>query len=158
MKRTNFICTINPSNSSVERIEKLIYKGMAIARLNLSHGDAENNLKLIENIRQASSNITDRTQFYQPVAIALDLRGPEMRIAKIGENFNRIMTEGDVSLKFSCDPKYEDFSPVDLVYIPCNLIGKFLKKGNWKNFFRTLRKNLNLTIFFILNFSLFSRS
>lgn len=133
MKRTNFICTINPSNSTVERVERLIYKGMAVARINLSHGNTENNLKLIENIRKASSNVTERTQYYQPVAIALDLRGPEMRIAKIGKDFERILSEGDSSLKFSCDSKYEEFTPVDLAYVPCNLIGKYLKKGK-KNF------------------------
>lgn len=134
MKRTNFICTINPSNAAVARVERLIYKGMTVARINLSHGNPENNLKLIENIRQAAGNVTKRTQYHQPVAIALDLRGPEMRIAKIGENFNRIVTEGESGLKFSCDPKYEDFPPVDLAYLPYNLIGKFLKKGKIKLF------------------------
>jgi pyruvate kinase len=110
----------------------------------LSHGNAENNLKFIENIRKASSNVTQRTRYYQPLAIALDLRGPEMRIARIGENFNRMMTEGESGFKFSCDPKYDEIPPVDLAYVPYNLIGKFLKKGKilsyWKSFETSFRR------------------
>lgn len=129
MKPSNFICTINPSNSSVERIERLIWKGMTVARINLSHTNEEDNLKLIANIRQAAANVTHRTQYYQPLAIALDLRGAEIRIAKIGEDFNRILTEGDANVKFSCDEKYAEIAPLDLAYIPCNAISRFLKKG-----------------------------
>lgn len=102
---------------------------MTVARINLSHTNEEDNLKLIANIRQAAANVTHRTQYYLPLAIALDLRGAEIRIAKIGEDFNRVLNEGDSNVKFSCDEKYADIQPLDLAYVPCNVICKFLKKG-----------------------------
>lgn len=129
MKPSNFMCTINPSNESIERIQRLIWKGMTVARINLSHTNEEDNLRLIANIRQAAALVTKRTQYYLPVAIALDLRGAEIRIAKIGEDFNRNLTEGDANVKFSCDEKYEEITPLDLAYVPCNVITRFLKKG-----------------------------
>lgn len=129
MKPTNIICVINPSNASVERIERLIYRGMAIARINLSHSNVESNLKLISNIRQAAANVTHRTQYTLPLAIALDLRGAEIRVREIGQNFNRTLADGDTNVKFSCDPKYDEVTPIDLAYVPCSQVTRFLKKG-----------------------------
>jgi len=76
MRKTKIVCTIGPASESVETLEKLIYAGMNVARLNFSHGNFEEHRGRIENIRTASKN-TGKT-----VAILLDTKGPEIRTRK----------------------------------------------------------------------------
>jgi len=77
MRKTKIVCTIGPASSSYEIIEKLIKRGMDVARLNFSHGSYEEHLQKIEYIRQVSLKTG------KPVAILQDLGGPKIRIGKI---------------------------------------------------------------------------
>lgn len=73
MRKTKIICTIGPASESEEIITKLIENGMDVARLNFSHGDYHEHKQRIETIRKAAAKIG------KPVAILLDLQGPEIR-------------------------------------------------------------------------------
>lgn len=73
MKKTKIVCTIGPASESLETLEKLLNAGMNVARLNFSHGDHEEHLARIKNIRQASENTG------KLVGIMLDTKGPEIR-------------------------------------------------------------------------------
>jgi len=79
MRKTKIVCTIGPASRSYKMIEKLIKKGMNVARLNFSHGTHEEHRQVMENIHQASLK-TGRV-----VAILQDLGGPKIRIGKIKE-------------------------------------------------------------------------
>jgi pyruvate kinase len=86
---TKIICTLGPASSSSEMIEKLAKAGMNVARLNMSHGDHEGHLLSIRRIRSLNR------QLNHPVALMLDLQGPEIRTGvmqgsiqlKTGEEF-----------------------------------------------------------------------
>ena len=113
MRKTKIVCTIGPASRIYDVIEKLIRRGMNVARLNFSHGSYKEHLQVIENIRQASLKIG------QPIAILQDLGGPKIRIGKIikepiflkeGSSFiltNREVTgnEQEVSLTFPSLPQ-----------------------------------------------------
>lgn len=73
MKKTKIVCTIGPASESLETLVKLIEAGMNVARLNFSHGDFEEHLNRIVNIRKASE------QTGKMVGIMLDTKGPEIR-------------------------------------------------------------------------------
>ncbi|GAA0357259.1 pyruvate kinase [Alkalibacterium iburiense] len=73
MKKTKIVCTIGPASETVETLVKLINAGMNVARLNFSHGDHEEHLNRINNIREASK------QTGKMVGIMLDTKGPEIR-------------------------------------------------------------------------------
>ncbi|APZ48881.1 pyruvate kinase [Jeotgalibaca sp. PTS2502] len=73
MKKTKIVCTIGPASESVETLVQLIEAGMNVCRLNFSHGDHDEHLARIKNIREASK-ITGKM-----VAILLDTKGPEIR-------------------------------------------------------------------------------
>lgn len=77
MKRTKIIATLGPTSSSLRIIEKMIMSGMDVARLNFSHGDYENHLKLIQNVRRAAKKLKN------PVAIIQDLHGPKVRVGPL---------------------------------------------------------------------------
>ncbi|MBU1107251.1 MAG: pyruvate kinase [Candidatus Riflebacteria bacterium] len=83
-KRTKIVATLGPASSTAEVIEKLIYAGANVFRLNFSHGSHEGHLKTIEAIRQAA----DKAGAY--IGILGDLCGPKIRVGKF--------TEGPVEL------------------------------------------------------------
>ncbi|MGH2102499.1 pyruvate kinase [Aerococcus urinaeequi] len=72
-KNTKIVCTIGPASESVDTLVQLIESGMNVARLNFSHGDHDEHLARINNIREASEKTGRR------VAILLDTKGPEIR-------------------------------------------------------------------------------
>jgi pyruvate kinase len=73
--QTKIICTIGPSVDSLEKICELIDAGMNGARLNFSHGDYKEHARVISLIKKA------RDLKKAPLAIILDTKGPEIRIA-----------------------------------------------------------------------------
>ncbi len=74
MKKTKIICTIGPSSSDRETIEKLIESGMNAVRLNFSHTDGNKVLNILNLIKQI------REENKIPLAIILDTKGPEVRM------------------------------------------------------------------------------
>lgn len=73
MKKTKIVCTIGPASESPEILKQLIDEGMNVARLNFSHGDHDEHLERIKNIRKAADNAGKH------IGIMLDTKGPEIR-------------------------------------------------------------------------------
>ncbi len=78
-RRAKIVCTLGPATASAERIGQLIDAGMNVARLNLSHGERDQHMQLLENVRSESR----RRGAY--VAILADLQGPKIRLGKLTE-------------------------------------------------------------------------
>jgi len=74
MKKTKIVCTIGPASQSIKTLTDMAQNGMNVARLNFSHGDHENHLLLMQNIRKVSINLGE------PIAIIQDLHGPKIRV------------------------------------------------------------------------------
>lgn len=89
MKKTKIVCTIGPASESIETLVQLIESGMNVARLNFSHGDHEEHLARIKNIRKASE-MTGKM-----VGILLDTKGPEIRTNNMKDGIVSL-TIGDV--------------------------------------------------------------
>lgn len=87
-RRAKIVATLGPKTSSVEMIKDLIFAGMNIARVNMSHGDHEAHRQVIGNIRTASQELGNRE-----VAILLDLCGPKIRVENLKEPLN--LVEGE---------------------------------------------------------------
>ena len=89
MRKTKIVCTIGPASESEEMLEKLVYAGMNVARINFSHGDYEEQSSRIENIKKV------REKTAKPIALMLDTKGPEIRIGKFAEK-EVTLHEGDM--------------------------------------------------------------
>lgn len=74
MRGTKIVCTIGPASESKEMLTRLIEEGMNVARLNFSHGTHEEQGEKIRKIKEL------REEMGVPIAIALDTRGPEIRL------------------------------------------------------------------------------
>ena len=70
---TKIIATLGPATSEVAVLRSLLRAGMTVARLNFSHGTYTHHEQLLNAARQA------QREEGAPLAILLDLRGPEVR-------------------------------------------------------------------------------
>ena len=73
-RKTKIICTLGPASNTEDIIRNLIIEGMDVARLNFSHGDYEDKLKIINIVKKV------REELHKPVALLLDTKGPEIRL------------------------------------------------------------------------------
>lgn len=71
--------TLGPACGSVQTLKGMLAAGMTGVRLNLSHGDLEENGHWIRMVQEAGRKLRSRVQ------ILMDLRGPELRLGKFKE-------------------------------------------------------------------------
>ncbi|WP_115727365.1 pyruvate kinase [Actinomyces culturomici] len=79
MRRAKIVCTIGPATDSSEQIQALVDAGMDVARINRSHGKAEDHEAVIAKVRKASATSG------RAVAILVDLQGPKIRLETFAE-------------------------------------------------------------------------
>jgi pyruvate kinase len=75
--RTKIVCTIGPAVATYEKMLCLMEAGMNVARLNFSHGSFEEHRRNIANLKKA------RAALKRPMAIMIDIKGPEIRVGKV---------------------------------------------------------------------------
>uniref|UniRef100_A0A158PCG9 Pyruvate kinase n=1 Tax=Angiostrongylus cantonensis TaxID=6313 RepID=A0A158PCG9_ANGCA len=122
-RKTGIICTIGPACSTVEMLHEMIKHGLNIARLNFSHGSHEEHARAIETIRAAAMDHID------PVAIALDTKGPEIRTGRLAGVPEVELRRGN-SILVSNDPALENYCTATTVYIDYKNLPRVLKKGS----------------------------
>lgn len=95
-RKTKIVATIGPASESEENLKKCIMAGMNVARLNFSHGEHDNHLKVIKSLLKITDNLK------APVAILQDLQGPKVRVGKIKdvklEDGDDVIVTGDLSV------------------------------------------------------------
>jgi pyruvate kinase len=94
-RRTKIVATIGPASSDPEVLARMIEAGMDVARLNFSHGTAEQHAEMAQRVRTAAG------QAGRPVAIMQDLPGPKLRIGPLRDG-TADLGIGD-RLTFVCD-------------------------------------------------------
>ena len=86
-KRTKIVGTIGPASISKKTIRKMILAGLNVCRINFSHSNHEEALKIIRTVRELNTELNSH------VAIMGDLRGPKLRIGRVEKNVNLIKGE-----------------------------------------------------------------
>jgi pyruvate kinase len=76
-RRTKIVATIGPASRDPEVLVRMVEAGMDVARLNFSHGTAEEHAEIAGRVRAAA----DRAG--RQVAILQDLPGPKLRIGPL---------------------------------------------------------------------------
>ncbi len=108
MRKTKVICTIGPASDNEETIRKLIEEGMAVARMNFSHGTYEEQKKKFDLVKKVRGDLR------QPIAIMLDTKGPEYRIGTF-ENHSIELNDGD-TFTFTTDDVVGNQEKVSVSY------------------------------------------
>jgi len=89
------VATIGPASSEPEVLVRMVAAGMDVARLNFSHGTAEQHAQMAQRVRDAAGRAG------RPVAILQDLPGPKLRIGALRDG-TADLGVGD-SLTFVCN-------------------------------------------------------
>lgn len=89
MRNAKIVCTIGPATASLENMRQLVAAGMDVARINRSHGSAEEHAAVYANVRQAAEEAG------RNVAVLVDLQGPKIRLERF-ENGPHDLAAGDV--------------------------------------------------------------
>src|SRR3954451_12759025 len=76
-RRTKIVATIGPASRYPEVLARMVEAGMDVARLNFSHGTAEEHAETARLVRDAAGRAG------RQVAILQDLPGPKLRIGKL---------------------------------------------------------------------------
>lgn len=79
-RRTKIVATIGPASRDPETLVRMVDAGMDVARLNFSHGTAEEHAETADRLRDAASRAG------RAVAILQDLPGPKMRIGPLADD------------------------------------------------------------------------
>jgi pyruvate kinase len=77
MRRTKIVATIGPASREPEVLVRMVEAGMDVARLNFSHGTAEEHAEMADRVRAAANRAG------RQVAILQDLPGPKLRIGAL---------------------------------------------------------------------------
>ena len=84
MKKTKIICSIGPSSCNPDIMEKMVYAGMNVARINFSHATLEEKQNVINSVKEV------RKRTGEHIAILYDTKGPEFR--------NGMLENGEINL------------------------------------------------------------
>ena len=129
MRRTKIVCTLGPSTDNEEVLRQLMQEGMAVARMNFSHGTHEEQKGRLDAVKRI------REELKLPVAALLDTKGPEIRIGEVeggklelkaGQLFTLtdeeiVGTQERVSITYK--ELYQDVCAGDSILIDDGLIG-----------------------------------
>ncbi|MFN2225936.1 MAG: pyruvate kinase [Anaerolineae bacterium] len=77
MLRTKIVCTLGPASGDEKTIRDFIAAGMAVARINFSHGDYEDHARRIQIVRDLAEEMSCA------VAVLADLQGPKLRVGQL---------------------------------------------------------------------------
>lgn len=89
MKKTKLICTMGPSCMDDEILKQMIYNGMDVARVNLSHSDHEFAEKVVSKIRKLNEELNTN------IGIIFDTKGPEIRVGTFKNDYIEL-NENDI--------------------------------------------------------------
>ena len=74
MLKTKIVCTLGPTSDDEATIRAFIQAGMAVARINFSHGSHEDHARRIGLVRRTAAEMG------RIVAVLADLQGPKLRV------------------------------------------------------------------------------
>lgn len=105
-RKVRVLATLGPASNSPEMIAALHAAGADAFRINMSHGDQESKVPVIEAIR-ALEKETGR-----PTTILADLQGPKLRVGKFAEG--KVVLETGATFRLDRDPTPGDATRVEL--------------------------------------------
>ncbi len=135
-RRTKIVATLGPASDKPKVLRKMIASGLDVARLNFSHGSADDHRERARRLRKAASKKG------HDVGLLCDLQGPKIRVLRFhggsahlddGESFfldstlglNDGTTEG---VGVALETLHEDVSPGDTLLLNDGLISLHVER------------------------------
>jgi pyruvate kinase len=97
MRRTKIVATIGPASRDPEVLVRMVEAGMDVARLNFSHGSAEEHAETARRVREAAGRAG------RQVAVLQDLPGPKLRIGPLVDGIAELKPGDNVTFVCGAD-------------------------------------------------------
>jgi pyruvate kinase len=105
-RKVRVLATLGPASSTPEMIEKLFEAGADAFRVNMSHGDQQSKIAVIQAIRGLEKRLG------RPTTILADLQGPKLRVGKFADG--KVMLDTGSVFTLDRDPTPGDATRVEL--------------------------------------------
>jgi pyruvate kinase len=105
-RKVRILATLGPASNSVEMIGKLFEAGADAFRVNMSHGDQQSKVAVIQAIRSLEK------KYGRPTTILADLQGPKLRVGRFADGKVELVTGG--LFRLDRDPTPGDATRVEL--------------------------------------------
>ena len=126
MRKTKIICTIGPATWSEEMLEKMMLAGMDIARFNMSHAWKPEEIANIKIRMQTVQRLREKHGL--KTEIALDTKGPDIRIGKYAEG--KVTVAKGQKYKFYFGEHYKTLmGDINGVFVPYEKLLRIVKVG-----------------------------
>jgi pyruvate kinase len=109
-RRTKIVATLGPATSTPAVLERLIDAGADVLRLNFSHGNHADQVRLVQNLREIARKLN------KDVALLGDLQGPKIRIDRFRTGSAMLAKGAAFALDASLGPDDGDEHAVGLTY------------------------------------------
>ncbi|XP_012546533.1 pyruvate kinase-like [Bombyx mandarina] len=116
--QTGLMCDIGLDNREPATIQRLIASGMTVARLNMQNLEPEACAQLIQSIRQAVYNYSLELDFVYPLAVVVDVKGPDIVTGglKNGPHATVELLQTE-TIRLTIDPSWRDCGTSECLYV-----------------------------------------
>lgn len=116
--KTGLMCDIGYSNKESSTIQKLIAAGMTVAHLNIRELEPEACGQIIQSIRQAVYNYSTELQYVHPLALIIDVRGPDIVSGDLkGGPHTTVEIIQNETIRLTTDATWRECGTADCLYI-----------------------------------------
>lgn len=116
--QTGLMCEIGMNNQDPTIIQKLIASGMTIALLNLRDLDPDACAQLIQNIRQAVFNYSAELEYVYPLALLVDVRGPDIVTGELkGGSRTMVELSQNDNIRLTTDASWRECGTSSCIFI-----------------------------------------
>ena len=109
-RRTKIVATLGPATDDEDTLVSLFETGVDVARVNFSHGSAEQQAERIERVRRVANRVG------RYVGIMGDLQGPKIRIESFAAGQTVLQKDAEFTLDTAMDPAAGTDSAVGVAY------------------------------------------
>lgn len=109
LRKTKIICTMGPATEKGDILKQLMLAGMNVARFNFSHGDHEEQMGRLVELKRL------REELDLPVAALLDTKGPEIRLKEFKDE--KVDLQAGQTFTLTSEDVMGDETKVSISYI-----------------------------------------
>ncbi|HEY5790860.1 MAG TPA: pyruvate kinase, partial [Gammaproteobacteria bacterium] len=96
-RRTKIVATLGPAVDTLAELSALIAAGMNVARVNLSHGTADEHRARVARLREAADSVGVE------VGLLVDLQGPKIRVGSFRDGAVELVEGAAFRLDIAAD-------------------------------------------------------
>lgn len=116
--QTGLMCDIGIHNREPATIQRFIACGMTIARLNMRDLEPDACAQLVQSIRQAVYNYSAELEYVYPLALIVDVRGPDIITGDLkGGPHTTVEIIQSETLRLSTDASWRECGTADCIFV-----------------------------------------